>query len=371
MTSFLQWLRPLEVEPTPARVVAPPGPLQLVSLAPATPARHEREARAGAPTGPSRRGSHRLAARGRCKQQWRLRYYENLIPKKGKLHQMRGTLWHLCCAYYETSRLPAAMLPEWYFAKDLYQSLREVGFGYEGLVEHLYHNVLPRYVAQCEEEYATNGLRPLAIEKEVAVRVGDLDPGGPDSTLDDEIVTCAPDLLLTNGSITVVDDYKTKARSYRKDGKLSEWRPTNEYTPDWQVNMNLLLVRTAYPNELVTAFRIRRALTVEPYDFDTHVVAVPDVLYQQTARKIRSYVRRERDLMRVLDAAGPDLGPRVDAQGEPLETISECHWGKFGKCDYLDICTASDDETRRRIAHDSFVRRVVEKEFENDGDADE
>lgn len=329
------------------------------------------------PTGPSRRGSHRLAALSRCGKQWLLRYYLNLVPRVGldKPARMRGTLWHLCAAYYEAWRMPPDQRPAWY-ERPLYDALREVGVGHEAMVEHLYHKVLPRYYDWSQRRYAASGLVPYAIEEEFSARVGDLDPGGPDTTLDDEIVTCAPDLVLTDGTYLCVDDYKTKARSYRKDGKLSTFKTlANEHRPSMQAMQNLAVLRAARPEFITRVFSVVRVLVVDPYDMDRHEILIPEVPYSQLGRIIRNRVRRERELTLELDrrlAAGDNLlhgGP--DDAGDVLENYDACQWGKYGACDYVDICTAPDDEARQRAVSREFVSRIVskDKEYEDDDES--
>jgi hypothetical protein len=323
------------------------------------------------PTGPSKRGSHRLGTIDRCAQDWRLRYHENLVLAQDKPYRMRGTLWHMCAAYYEVSRMEPSRRPAWYYAKELYAALKELGVGHEGMVEHLYRQVLPRYIDWSDRRYKASGMVPFAVEHEFSARVGDLDPGGPWPELDDEVVTCAPDLVLTDGVYLNIDDYKTKARSYRKDKLLSAFKALgNEFFPSPQVNTNLAIVRAAHPEFLTTAFSIVRVLVVDPFDMDRNQVMVPELPYQNTGRIIRARVRRELALARLFEeraaAGGSFLAGGLDDRGDSLENYDACHWGKYGACDYLDICTAPDEETRRRVVHDKFVQRVTTKEYEDD-----
>lgn len=316
-----------------------------------------------APTGPSRRGSHRLSTLDKCKQQWKLRYHDNLVLVQDKEHRMRGTLWHLCMAYYNAWRLPPDRKPAWYTNGDLLTDLKRVaGDHYVQLALHLYTNVMPHYVAWADIEFRNNGLQVLSIEEELVVKVGAIDPGGPDSTLDDEEVSCAPDVLYTDGTYIVIDDYKTKARSYRKDGGLSKWKLKNEFRPSWQANTNLVIARTVHANAVVSAFNIARAMVTTTPAFDRNAVIIEAPAYASTPRKIRQYVAEERELRRKIETG------ELAVSGEVINNWDMCHWGKYGPCDYLDLCTAPDEETRTRRAHEHFVKRVTTKEYLDDVD---
>lgn len=178
-----------------------------------------------------------------------------------------------------------------------------------------------------------NYLEPLHIEEEFTATVGELDPGGPDSSLDNEIVTCRPDLIYRtkSGAISVLD-YKShgNSRVNPTTGRLTRWnQETGEYALNWQVLTNLHIVR-ARLGYRVADFVIQRTTRQEPYDFDRHVLKIPQLAYTEAPRVMRELVKQERESIVKLER-GERPSPRFHA----------C-MGRFGPCDYRFVCTATD-----------------------------
>jgi hypothetical protein len=198
--------------------------------------------------------------------------------------------------------------------------------------------------------WAGDAWRPVSVEQEYEATIGELDPGGPDPTLDQEIVTCRTDLVVeTNGELWIVDHKSTGGTA---GDRLPIWRDDGEWKLSWQIMMNLQILRTARNTarlgKPVKGFVIQRIKQRQPFDFDRHVVQIPMKAYAEVPRCAREYVAAERAII-----------TKARRGERPTPNFAMC-WGRYGKCDYHDLCAASSDleqrsimETHFRSTHDS------------------
>ncbi|APU88856.1 conserved hypothetical protein [Virus Rctr197k] len=290
---------------------------------------------------------------------WWLKYDQRWEALQDKPFRLRGTLIHLCLQYHYASKM--AQPPSWFFERDLDTALDQDGAGYPSDVLKA-KELLFAY----QREYLQEPWTPYAVEEEFQATVGELDPGGPDSSLDDEIVTCRPDLLavehdpLTREPFLWVYDYKTSGKNWEfADGRwimrggLERWKDDGPYALHWQVLINLLILR-AKTNAVrlshlpVRGFVIQR-MTREPdrglkYHFDRHTLKVPAGPYQQAPRAIRACVARERAIR---DGVEKGLAP--------APSFWACNT-KFGPCDFRDVCLGPTPEERQKILHERYAR---------------
>ena len=294
------------------------------------------------PTGASRRGPHRLAAIDVCERMWALRYHYNYRKTVEKPWTMGGTLIHTCYEYYYASLMPDEWRRKhcpWFYQRTLEERLKIQGRDWPDLVDMAKEN-LSEYMNVYRDEPVT----PLYIEREFSARLGEIDPGGPWPELDDEEVTCRTDLVFENESGLWIMDYKSLGRSKcRRDGTLMRWKEDGEYALNWQVLVNLWLVRHELGSK-VRGFIVQRTTRHKPYDFDRHVLTVPVKAYKETPRQLRYRVHHEREVVRKLEA-----GER------PKASFHACY-GRYGPCDYWDACKAPDDASFQAIIASDFDR---------------
>lgn len=290
------------------------------------------------PSGASLRGSHRLQAVTTCERMWFWRYWRNIRLAKSQDTKWRreGSMFHACFQYWYASQM--ASPPAWYHPDGLYPHLLQLAEGlYPGDREESLARIaqgFTRYREYYEEDAAT--FKVVAIEEEYEATVGELDPGGPDETLDDEVVTCRPDLIYErpDGTLTCLD-FKTIGRSgiNHKTGRLPRWSRDGEWSLALQVLLNLKILRLRLGASRVREFEIQRMTRQPPWDFDRNALTIPQLEYQNFGRSIREYVRREREIV-----------ARAEAGIEPYAFYA-CQ-GRYGACDYRKVCTTRTQEDR-------------------------
>jgi hypothetical protein len=236
----------------------------------------------------------------------------------------------------------------WWYEKSLQQALEEKGRGVPAEIQAA-KEMLMAY----REWYpdVADPWVPRYLEEEFKATVGELDPGGPDSSLDDEVISCRPDAIveqfdsMLNTNVLWIIDYKTRGKSWGKNSdKLESWSDENEFKLDWQVLYNLQIVRKRLAPRIVAGFVIQRLKREAPYDFDRHVLVVPGSAYAEAPRAARGFVAAEREIKR-----------RVAAGVKPVPSFLGC-WGRYGPCDYRDICAAPTKQRANEIMHERFVK---------------
>lgn len=290
----------------------------------------------GGPTaahgGSSARGPHRLQSTD-CERYWALRYKQGLVIKKEPRGRHIGTLVHTHMAYHFASKMD--MPPEW-LKTPLEKALERDAHG------------APDFLRKSKEVYAAYRARhpqdfsfPVAVEEEFRARIGDLDPGGPMPELDDEIVTCRTDLVgKTNGKLAITD-HKTTSMGGR-DGRLEPWKDDGEWKTNFQVLMNVAILRTPENQFIlggrVDAFIINRIKVTEPFDFMPNRVGLSAIALEDVGRTARTYVAREKAIEK-----------KIENGEAPTPNFGERCWTRYGACDYYAICTAHSRDEQAQI----------------------
>jgi len=293
-----------------------------------------------------------------CERQWALRYLWGYRQKKDNKWAAGGTLFHTEMQYVAVSRLPKEKRPAWATHDKRLNALSAQAQGDKELRDKA-NEAAAQYVQTYGLE--EDPLYPVYIEEEFSATLGEIDSfdaDRPRPDLDDEIVTCRTDLVAKNtraGGIWILD-YKTIGISKvsKKTGNMFRWNPKGEYALDWQVLINLHLVRATLAREGhpdafdVRGFIIQRA-TREPdrngrHDFDRHVLVIPPIAYKEAARAARLAVIHE-----------VEVRDRIEAGGKPNPSYHAC-WGQYGPCDYRNVCIAEDKEQQAEILAADFKR---------------
>lgn len=291
------------------------------------------------PGGSSGRGSHQLACVAECPRKWMLRYIRRMVPAGEPSFRLIGTLVHLELSYWYAERMKET--PKWFYATPVDEALAVAGSGQPDQIE-----LCRQVCAQYTETYSNEPWEPLFVEKEFRARVGDLDPDGPDATLDDEIVTGRMDLVVktrvgTQEYVYIVD-HKCTGGGWNKD-KLPRWTDENEYRVPWQsmIYLHLLRHHLKGTGQHVEGFIINRVKRTRnqygKFDFDRHVLKIPTEPYNRVPRTVRELVAEERAVKRGLE------------RGEmPRANFFNC-FGRWGPCDYTHLCCASDENQRAAL----------------------
>jgi hypothetical protein len=290
------------------------------------------------PGGASARGSHRLAATHSCERLWTLRYEYGIVPLITKPWTLLGTLVHHCLAYHYAAQLPGEK-PDW-FSRPLDDVLNEEGAGNPSLIR------TARDVYEFYKRHFAAGdtWSPVKVEHEFSATVGQLDPGGPFPELDQEVITARTDLLMeANGYLWIVD-HKTTSGGWNSD-RLPAWKDDGEYLMSWQAMLYLHIARIEMQDREVRGFIIQRVKRKAPYDVDRNVLRIPALAYRAVPRAARMMVKREKEIQARL------------ALGEsPTPNFAACQ-GRYGPCDYRDLCASETDEMKRLVMTSQYERR--------------
>ena len=288
------------------------------------------------PAGASTRGSHRLAAAGGgCEMQFALHYLMGVSPRVEPPWRMTGKLVHLALANYYGAKLDA---PPDYVNIPLRDQLEAMAPDQPTEVETALQ-VLDAY----KRWSAGESWRPVYVEEEFRATLGELDPGGPNPELDNEVITCRSDLVVEQNGELLIVDYKCSAGEWGHE-RLPRWSDNNEYRIFWQGMINLHILRKRL-NKPVRGFVILRVKRKAPFDFDRNLLQIPQLAYERVPRIAREFVRRELDLVR-----------RVKAGERPVQNFTACH-SKYGACDYISLCSASSSAFQQQVLDLDFVER--------------
>ena len=289
--------------------------------------------------GSSKRGPHRLASTA-CERLWTLRSVYGLVSKYDPPLRLQGTLIHDCLAFHNASLM--SQPPSWFQTRTLEEALAIDGAGQPQLIR-----VAKEVYEAYKLRHAGDTWRPIFVEEEFEASIGELDPGGPDSTLDSEVVTCRTDLVIeTNGELWIVD-HKSTGGGWGGKERLETWKDDGEYKMNWQVLMNLHILRAPsnaarFGGKTIKGFIIQRIKHRTPFDFDRHPVHVPALAYQAAPRAARQYVAKEREIL-----------AKINRGESPTPNFSSC-FGRYGKCDYYDLCAAGSKSEQQTIMHSAF-----------------
>jgi hypothetical protein len=301
-------------------------PYEYLAAAAANHSSAQGEAKSG---GESARGSHRLASVRECPRYWWLRYGQNVRRVGGqseKPYLLVGTLVHLRLAYYYAAKMET--VPEPFCTVPLEEAVLDIATGHPDLIDQS-KGIFDAYVKL--DGYST--WIPTHVEQEFTATLKQLDPDGPDHTLNDEVVTCRTDLIVQNQGKLWIVDHKTVGGGWSKS--LPRWiQENNDYAIPWQAMVYLHVVRQELPIAGLIINRLRR---VEPYDFDRHVLEIPPMAYVQAPRAMREAIRLETEIT-------------FNAQQGvmPVPNLAACY-KRYGQCDYIRVCAAQTKEEQIRL----------------------
>jgi hypothetical protein len=182
-------------------------------------------------------------------------------------------------------------------------------------------------------------------------------------TFDDEVVSCRPDLICMDeyGNLWIVD-HKSRGKPWGKKKGLETWKEDGEYLLDWQVLVNLHVVRAPSNKERLRGVPLKgfiiQRLTREPdkdgdYFTDRNVLTVPRKAYDAAPRRIREAVATEYEVRQA-----------VENGVKTTQNFWACQ-GRYGECDYRRICAAKDDEKAYSILQSDY-RQEAEREDEEE-----
>ena len=261
--------------------------------------------------GASRRGSHKMAdSGGGCEVRYFYAHHMKLRKTGGNYYMDFGTLVHTGMAYHYAERMERK--PQWY----LEQPDRDVAMEIDSLGHPVWLKTAKEIMDAFKRYEAGDPLHAIYVEEEFETTVGTLDPDGEDEpaeeieyinskgepsvlklpTLNDEYVTCRPDLIVMKNGKNYIFDHKTAGGDRKGSGRLPVMNPeTPDYTYYWQAMVNLWIVRQHIPVQGFIFNRVKRDI---PYDFSQDPFEIPARQYAKVPSSIRAAIKRERHLMR-------------------------------------------------------------------------
>lgn len=288
--------------------------------------------------GPSRRGSSHTAGNIKCDQAYIYKHIWKLDRVGGNYYLDFGTLVHTGLAYHYASKMTEP--PLWYQE----QPDVEVAMVADAKGKPKWLRDAKDLLSAYKRFYASDTWAPLHVEEEFEATVGSIDPDGEDEppfsvvvrdyygnevtveqpSLNNEVVTCRPDVIFREHDLLKVGDHKTGGGG-RGNNSPDMLPPINGIWYDylWQQMYNLTIVRQTYPDTAEFVFnRVKRDV---PYDFQRMVGQFPSSRYERVPKMIRASIRAEREKLR-------RVGSGASA---PLWHQWEC-----GRCDFRELCDA-------------------------------
>lgn len=312
-----------------------------------------------------------------CEVHWYWKYWyktEPVTDGKANFYRDFGTLVHTALAYHYARRMDRT--PQWLIDyPSLEEALEADSFGNETWLKRC-DEIMTGY----RRWYAEDIWTPVYVEEEFEATIGQLDPDGIDEPaqeipyqitcggltderdengnripctnrdengahiphkvdkvlrlphLNDEIVTCRPDIIFSIGEHLYIGDHKTAGGAKDGSGRLPI---VDEHNPDykyiWQAMVNLWIVRQSMPIRGFTFNRIKRDT---PYDYARDDAIIKQRAYDKVPRTMRETIRRERQIA-------------IKAATNPSSLVglfSRCNEG-FG-CPYKPLCYTDTTDAR-------------------------
>lgn len=294
---------------------------------------------ADSPGGSSMRGPSRLSTVMKCEWKAWMRYWRRKVRTTQDSIPLIGTIFHLHQAFHWASKMPKP--PEWFFQTSREIEIERVARGYPAEIE------AGRKMDEAfRRRFKIDPWKPLHVEKEIACRIGDIDPGGPRPELDDEIVTCRLDLHAQATGSTLINDYKSK-----KGHRLPPFEG-EKLAHDFQASMNLHITRKTIDPKVGPFFHSRatqKAKRSGEYEFDRQLVRLSPQAYAEAPRVARLAIIKEVELQ--------DKLQRGEKPGRTGRLTGECT--AFNRlCDYAPICNAPSKAAAKEI----FLSEYQDKE---------
>lgn len=274
-----------------------------------------------------------------------LRYMRGYRLAHDKPYRMRGTILHLILAYYygELMRARGLTPPAWLFAQTLEERLAAECSGFAEIVERCL--AFRRYYIRAAKN---ESFEPVAIERQLYIRLGDVPEIRTEVVklgLEREVVTMRGDLTaLVNGKLVGID-YKSTEEGH---DTLPRWSDNIrlDYELGLQMPVTLRSLRMAYGEENVRGVAIRRLKASEPFHFDYQPLRIEPHVYEGSAWSMLGHVKRELEVR-----------ARVTAGGRPTPCWGHC-MGRYGACDYINLCAAPKDQRRDVLASLYTTKKV-------------
>ena len=296
--------------------------------------------------GSSRRGPHRLAAALGCPINWALRYIDGHRPKEEPTFRLGGTLIHTGVAVHHALQMKQP--PPWF---DLLgrgtveqRIVQAVSMQAQGRPDDIRAALA---VTEAYRDYDVG--RPwttLMVEYEFMATMGEVwalrhsSPCPPDVI--DELVSARTDWVgLINGYFQMVDHKTLNPRN--ANNSLGTYRDHHEHF--WQAAVNKLvataeLKRSGGPE--VESFNIQRITRSLPLDVSIDAILLPTVAMDEIPRAMVTALRQERQLMAWIDG------------GEKLPRHFHQCYGRFGNCDFVNVCHATSKQEQLAVLANDF-----------------
>lgn len=257
------------------------------------------------PGGASRRGSHYVGVFDECQQRWSYQHLLKLEPRVEPGRRGLGTVLHLgLAARYlrmaggdclepieamrqETSRRLAHLVPE---AEEIYRAYER------------------RWAGEADQ------LRVLAVEQEV------------EATLDGEMITARPDLVIEQGGIAYVIDHKSSSGDVASHHR--EWEMRRQMILLEALGELLIAPSFGLPfgGVLINTVGTRRDRSSGGYEFARNRVLIERAL-REPALRAMAEILREADAAR---ASGRD-------PWQYRRNNDACR-GRYGMCNFAPLC---------------------------------
>lgn len=289
-----------------------------------------------------------------CEVRWYLYAFKHLQPRYSNKYLRIGTILHTALAYHHVLEMDRK--PEWFVKyPDMLTALEEDARGKPAELR----NAL-EFIDAYKYYYTGSPWVPIACEEEFIATVGALDPAGEDEptedltfldargepsivhlpSLNDEVVSCRPDLIIIENGRNIVVDHKSGGSARDGSGRLPILNPQYpDFTYFWQAMVNLHIVRQQMPIEEFVLNRVKRD---RPFDFSRDTLTIPEKMYGKVPAAIRASVKRDRALRRKV-ARGEAMTPH------PFECET-----KWGSCPYSRLCYAPSQGERDLVLSAEF-----------------
>lgn len=304
-----------------------------------------------------------MADGGGCEVRFYWGEHIGLKASKSNFYMDFGTLGHTAMAYFYAEKMERK--PKWLEEfPDVELALHSDADGNPAWLRNM-ADLMGHY----RRFEAGDPWEPLYIEEEFEATIGELDPDGQDEpaedieyldkngekcilhlpSLNDEIVTCRPDLIVMRNGFHWVIDHKFLGGGKKNRDRLSvidDRYP--DYTYAWQQMVNLLIVRKGRcadaPGERlpIQGFILNRVKRDTPFDVSRDLCSVSPRMYAKIPATIRETIRRSRALKKK-----SVLAPK---------TLVAHPWECEAKytCDYVRVCYATTLQERDAVIASEF-----------------
>jgi hypothetical protein len=317
----------------------------------------------GSPWGMSRHNTART-----CGRQYAFRYGAgagaptrlHMKPEAEPEARFHGTLGHLILAYHEALRMPTCLRPAW-ASERIEDVLAERAGGRVDIVDRLWAQ-FPYYNAfwSVGDQHRDT----LAVELPIELKIRDIMPIQPeDAELDEAVgglrVSGAIDRLVYDHEAQKVDiiDYKYTGAGWGRYDAMSKWTPSvmQGYRSQALVYLYIcrhlgipvrsFLIRRIFRNRKAPVeLRDRPGWFDAEFESDENPVSISPLAYAEVPQMLYQ------------SAVVTARVERALARGEALAPNYSACVGRYGACDYMDVCHAESPKSRNIAVDASFVR---------------